>query len=66
MRRLPVDGYLRGSIIQNMGALIQEGKLAVLLRFDSEFDVWINAVYVFSELFHVVFVEYGECVIHVS
>ena len=49
-----------------MGALIQEGKLAVLLRFDSEFDVWINAVYVYSELFHVVFVDYGECVVHVS
>ena len=66
MRRLPVDSYLRGSTIQNMGAYIQEGKLAVLLSFDGEFDVWINAVYVFSEFFHVVFVKYGECVVHVS
>ena len=41
-------------------------KFAVFLRFDGEFDVWIVAVDVFSELFHVVFVKYGECVVHVS
>ena len=49
-----------------MGVWIQEGKFAVFLRFDGEFDVWIDAVYVFSELFHVVFVKYSECVVHVS
>ena len=49
-----------------MVALIHEGKFAVFLRFDGEFDVWIDAVYVFSELFHIVFVKYGECVVHVS
>jgi len=36
-----------------MGASIQEGKFAVFLRFDGECDVWIDAIYVFSELFHV-------------
>ena len=36
-----------------MGAYIQEGKFAFLLRFDGEFDVWLDAIYVFSELFHV-------------
>ena len=64
--RLHVNSYLHGSIIQNMGAQIHEGKLAVFLRFDGEFDVWIDAVYVFSEFFFVVFLKYGECVVHVS
>ena len=36
------------------------------MSFDGEFDVWINAVYVFSDLFHVVLVKYGECVVQVS
>ena len=63
MRRFLVDSYLRGSIVQNMGAYIQEGKFAVFIRLDGEFDVWIDAVYVFSELFHIVFVKYGECVV---
>ena len=44
----------------------QKGKFVVIIRFDGEFDVWIDAVYVFSELFNVVFVKYGERVIHVS
>ena len=66
MCRLPVNSYLCGSIIQNMGAYIQEGKSAVFLRFDGKFNVWIDAVYVFSELFHVVFVKDVECVVHVS
>ena len=44
----------------------QERKLAAFFRFDGEFDLWIDAVYVFIELFHVVFVRYGECVVHVS
>ena len=42
-----------------------EGKFAVFLRIDGEFDVMINAIDVFCELFHVIFMKNGECVSHV-
>jgi len=63
---LPVNSYLRGSVIQNVSAKIQERKFAVFIKSDGEFDVLIDAVYVFSELLHVVFMKNGECVIHTT
>ena len=66
MCQLPVYIFVNPSSRMSVHRSKMGSLNTVFLGFNGKLDVWFNAADVFSELLHIVFMKYGECVIHVS